>query len=130
MADIIQQIALIAQVPSGGAAPPTQSYSMYAGDDAAFTVTVGDAVSAAPLNLTGCVVQYIASLATGGTLWTKTAALSNQTDSTGQCVFSLTNTETAPLANNSVNHVIVVTDAANHKTTVLKGTANFLDKGI
>jgi hypothetical protein len=129
MPDIIQQISLTGQVPSGGSAPPVQNYSMYAGDDAEFVVTLLDP-NGVPLDLTGCTVQYIASLASGGTLWTKTADLSDQGDNVGQCTFALTNVETGPLENNLVNHVVGVTDPSAHKTTVLKGQGTFLAKGI
>jgi len=103
---------------------------MYAGDDANFTVTILGAGAPAPLDLTGCTILYIASLATGGTLWTITADNSDQDAATGQCTFTLTGAQTAPLENNTANHIVAVTDANGHKTTVLKGAATFWAKGI
>lgn len=123
---IIQQIYLAGNVPSGGAAPPTVNFQMFAGDDAEITITVLDS-NGQPINLTDCTVVYGASLATGGTLWTKTATNLDQGTNIGQCKVSLSNAETDPLGNNTVSHRARLSDDENNQTTIFRGTATFLE---
>ncbi len=130
MSALVQQISMIAGIPSNGALPATFNWAMYSGDDAEFTVTITDN-NGSPAILAGATVQFISSISGVAPPWGSVVilALSTDPDGQGQATFALTHANTNPLATSLVKYTIVVADGAGHETSVLRGNGQFTVRG-
>ncbi len=130
MSALVQQIAMIASIPSNGTLPPTFNWAMYSGDDAEFTVTVVDNNNS-PAALAGATVQFISTVNGVSPPWGGVIILAVSTDpeGQGQATFALTHANTSPLATSLVKYTIVVADGAGHETSVLRGNGQFTVRG-